>query len=83
MEKMINKPHILQVWDEAHKDKPKPPNFWQQISEWTKQKLKPRLFWSGGAYRRPKLKGEIEGELNIKFAKKQRIKAIKLAQGRG
>lgn len=32
-------------------------------------------------YVRPKRDGEIKGKLNLKFAKRQRVKAMKAAQG--
>lgn len=39
-------------------------------------------FWKSSTYVRPKVEGEIKGKLNIKYAKRQRVKALKETQNR-
>lgn len=41
---------------------------------------KPRLVWRGRPYVRPRTGSEIEGKLNIKAAKRARVRAMKAAQ---
>lgn len=42
-----------------------------------------RLFWDSsrkGSYVKPKVPGEIKGKLNLKRAKRERVKALKAQQ---
>ena len=66
----------------------------QEWTKWARQKLRPRLFFASTffketdegkkmfsrTYRRPRIEGEIRGKLNIKAAKRERVKLWKAAQ---
>jgi hypothetical protein len=47
---------------------------------WTVSEDGKERFVHSAIYQKPKLEGEIKGKLNLKYAKRQRVKAMKARQ---